>query len=210
MKRLNIFSAILLGLFLLGAAGDHIVGGWQIYGTPAWEDVRFPLIGRNLDTSSGRIDYNYTELGVDFAANSRYASTEQLSFIVQIPHGAETGSNIRPHLHWMQNANNTPNFIIEYRAYELGDTAPAFTVAKWTENAIAYTSGTIQQNTGFPEIDMSGISILSAIVDIKLYRDSGDDSGLFGGADGYGVVLAKEFDVHMQFNKRGSIEETVE
>jgi hypothetical protein len=31
-----------------------------------WEDLRFSLIGRRLDTAAGRIDYNYDEVAVNY------------------------------------------------------------------------------------------------------------------------------------------------
>lgn len=173
-----------------------------------WDDDKFPLSGRNLDISSGRIDYDYTDLGVGFQDNARYAATEQISIIGQMPHHWLFGSNVRPHLHWIQNQDKTPNWLLEYRIYENGATVPSFTSVKCASSVFSYTSGSILQICSFPEIDCSTIDSVSAFIDFKLYRDTGNTSTLFTGADDYsGTALAKDFDYHYQVDSTGSLGE---
>ncbi len=176
-----------------------------------WDDLRFPFIGRNIDTSSGRIDYNYTELGVDFQDNSRLAETEQISMIVQFPHGWKTGSVISPHLHWVQSSSNIPNWLISYRWYDNGDTIPStWTNAPYGTHAFTYTSGSIMQLTEFDITVPVGIDAVSSMLDIKFYRDTNNTSTEFAGADPLtGNALAKEFDIHYQIDQSGSRTEYV-
>ena len=179
-------------------------------GSSQWDDIRFPFSGRKLDVVNGRLDYNYTELGVDYAANTRVHRYDQLGFICQLQHDWQLGTPIRPHLHWFQNKSTMPNFLLDYRVTANGDESNAsFTRVKYITNAFTYPTGKTRflQITTFPEIDMSSYTDkhdVSIIIDFKLYRDSANTSGLFSGADGYGVVTTKEFDVHYKRDSNGS------
>jgi hypothetical protein len=175
----------------------------------AWDDLRFPFVGRNLDTSSGRIDYDYDELGVAFADNARYDAAEQVSMIAQLPHSWREGSILKPHIHWIQNTVDRPNWLLEYRVTENGTTPGAYTQAIPVGDAFDYSSGNLLQITSFPSIDMEGFT-LSCIVDLKFYRDCDNDSGLFAGSDdGLGTQLVKEFDIHYQIDSFGSESEYI-
>lgn len=197
-------------------AGGLITGDVSIDGNltlidTQWNDLRFPFMGRNIDTTSGRIDYNYDELGVDFATNSRFATTEQISMIAQFGHDWETGSVISPHLHWYQSAAAMPNFMIQYRWTENGAiVSPNWTMVKYGSNTFTYASGTLQQITEFDISVPAEIDTVSAILDIKFFRDTGNDSGLFAGSDPLAAVaLTKEFDIHYQINSLGSDSEYI-
>jgi len=173
----------------------------------AWDDLRFPFIGRNIDTTSGRLGYNYTEVGIFFAANARYAATEQVSIVVQFPHAWKSESAICPHIHWIQGQNVIPNFLMEYRIYKNGTVPPVtWTKATLQDHAFPYSAGGLQLSS-FADIDMTGIDSVSAIMDIKFFRDTTNGSGLFG-ADPYtGDVLVKELDIHYQVDSLGSFTE---
>jgi len=175
--------------------------------TLKWEDLRFPAIGRNIDVSAGRIDYDFAELGVGFANNTRYTE-EMVGHIIQLPHAWAEGSEINPHIHWIQAQAAVPNWMIEYRVYNNGDTPPvSWTQAITNTPAFTYTSGSIAQISGFSSISMTGLTV-SCMVDIKLYRDTGNVSTLFSGADPVNTtVLLKEFDIHYQSDARGSVVE---
>ncbi len=166
-----------------------------------WDDLRFPFFGRRMDVTSGRLDYNYTELGIDFADNCLVRYQEQIGMIAQLQHSYKYESDIRPHLHWLQSSANVPNWLLSYRVYENGATPPSWTDAAYSSHAFAYSSGTILQITHFPTIDMTGINSVSAFIDFKMYRDTTNSSTLFGGADPLeGNALAKEFDIHFQID----------
>ena len=209
-------SAIVLNLkngLIVGdvTAGDYLEidpsGTLYLYGNATeWDDLRFPMMGQNLDTATGRISYNYTELGVDFADNARFAVTEQISMIAQFPHSWKTGSAIGAHIHWLQNQNAMPNYMVSYRWVRNGQPVPS----TWTDVSIGdsvftYVSGTLAQISQFNiEVDPS-IDGVSAMLDIKFYRDTANTSGLFAGTDAYtGTATVKEFDIHYEIDGFGS------
>lgn len=174
-----------------------------------WDDLKESAIARNLDTTSGRIDYNFTEATVDFADNARYAATEQLTMAMQMSHSYKFGSDMEPHVHWIQNQDAVPNWLMEYRVIQNGGAvSPTFLAAICSEQIFTYTSGTILQICEFPLI--AGVSDLSFSVDVKIYRDTGNTSGLFAGVDPYtGAASLKFFDIHYMKDTIGSREEFV-
>jgi len=181
-----------------------------------WDDLSGPLFGARLDTSSGRLDYDPYNGGVNFNANARYPN-EPVVIPIQLKHALKygTGAVLRPHFHWLQQQSAIPNFMIAWKKTNYGDVTTFetdftnYSIAKYTTNAFTYTSGTLAQITKFPEIDISDMEISSSI-DIVIFRDSADTSLLFGASDpvGSGVVV-KYNDSHAQFNKPGSKEEFV-
>jgi hypothetical protein len=171
-----------------------------------WDDLKAPFIGRKIDVTNGHLDYDFTELGIKFQTNAEY-STDPVGLIYQMPHHWKLESELRPHIHWIQSEDHTPNWLIAYRAYINGEAPPAWTLAAWTSNAFDYVKDGLQI-TQFPAIDMSGINEVSGFLDVQLYRDTGNASSLFSGADPYTVAaLAKEFDLHYIIDSRGSREE---
>ena len=195
------------------AAGDKvgiIDGIHEMQGdNTVFEDLRFPFIGQQIDTSSGRIDYDYQENGIGFQANARYPE-EPICMISQLSHAIKLGSALYPHIHWIQEQAAFPNWLMEYRIYNNGDTVPAvWTPAIIASHTYAWVAGALLQLSSFPVIDASALTLLSGFVDVRIYRDSTNASGLFGGADPVAaVVLAKEFDIHIELNTIGSKTET--
>lgn len=169
-----------------------------------YEDLRFPFIGRNIDVTSGRIDYDFDECTVDFQTNARYPN-EPIGIIAQMPHGKKFATVLKPHLHWIQQENNMPNWMIEYRWYNNGDTVPSFTQVKYSSNVFTYSSGDLSQITTFPDIPILADESVSSICDIRFFRDSNNTSTLFTGADPYTTeAKAKELDLHFVQNSLGS------
>jgi len=179
--------------------------GSLVQNDSGWDDLRFPFIGRNIDVASGRIGYDYAELGINFADNSRYAATEQVSMICQLAHSYKLESPVTPHLHWAQSSADIPNWLFVYRKYLNGAAVPGGWVeAILSSHVHTYTAGTILQLSTFPAIDMSGMTDLSGFIDCKLFRDTLNTSTLFGGADPLtGNALVKEFDIHFQQDTPG-------
>jgi len=174
-----------------------------------WDDLRFPVVGQRLDSASGRIGYNYDELTIEFQNNARYPE-EFVGFIVQLPHAIKLTSMLGPHIHWIQNQDKIPNWLISWRVMDTGDTVPAFgNLAIYSDIKIVYAAGAISQLSDFPDINMID-SGLSRIYDVKIYRDTANASGLFAGADSYtGDASLKEFDIHVQYDTLGSKEEYI-
>jgi hypothetical protein len=105
---------------------------WQ----PMWDDLKFPATGQGIDTTTGRLSYNYTDLGITFASNARYTE-EPVGHIVQMPHAWQEQSTLHPHLHWLQAQSDIPNWMIEYRVYNNGDAPPGtWTKVKYENSAV--------------------------------------------------------------------------
>lgn len=192
-----------IGAALL-ARGGNIVNPIQ------WDDFWAPANGARLDTSSGRLDFNYSECYVEFATNARYPD-EPVCFITQMPHTQKLYSEIRPHIHWTQTAAGSPNWLLAYRIYGNNSVVPSFSLSAGDTPLFTYPgSGDFAQITEFDAIDTSSIDMTSCIVDFILYRDSANTSTLFAGADTYAATAnLKEFDFHYQKDSAGSNQEYI-
>ncbi len=173
------------------------------------DDLREQMVGQNIDVSSGRIDYDYTEVAVGFVNNARYPN-EVVCLNFQLPHGWVEESAIDCHLHWLQTQSAVPNWLAQYRVLPVGGAPSAWSALTPTgagDAVFSYASGTVHQITEFFDIDMTGAGI-SSIVQVKIWRDTGNNSGLFSGADAYsGTALALYCDCHVLKDSVGSIGE---
>lgn len=189
-----------------GELVDKIKSGGAVvrFEPAAWDDIRFPANGARLDTSSGRLDFNFDECGIDFQDNARFPN-EPICFIAQFSHSKKLDSIVNPHIHWIQNQNVIPNWLLQYRWYRNGDEVPAYTTAKFTTSIFNFVLNPILQITSFPDLTPPTGETVSSILDIRLFRDNNNDSGLFAGSDTYiGDALLKEFDIHFQKDTNGS------
>jgi hypothetical protein len=174
---------------------------------PVFDDIRFPLSGERLYSPAGNLTYDFTECTVDFKAASAYPG-DPICMVAQMPHKKKFGVPIRPHIHWVQELDFIPNWLLASRFYNNGDVVPAFSLAAHTGvNKFAFSSG-ILQLTEFPRPAPPDPERISAVCDFILYRDSANVSGLFAGADPYGATVAgKEFDCHVVMDSQGSRQE---
>lgn len=217
-KTIHIVNTPLAGDFIIkknGSATERFqafLDEIERFGTveDVWDDRRFPSIANRLDSASTRYDYDLTDLGVNFHSDARNPN-EMLGNVAQMPLAWREGSIVRPRLHWLQNQAAVPNWLMEYRIYNNGVLVPAVFTSVIT-GTIAFTypgSGMITQISSFPEIDMTGLTLLS-FIDCKIYRDTGNTSGLFAGADPVATdVTLKEFDIRYQLDGRGSLQEFI-
>ena len=177
-----------------------------------WDEISQPFVGNNIFEVQGRVDYNFIDLTLDFNTNARYPN-EPVGIVTQIMHARRTDSDIRPHIHWMQNSDNNPNILVEYRMYNINEVPPAWTLKALTpsDNKFPFSSAGQQQLTEFNLPTGHGVGLgLSFTIDVKIYRDSQNTSGLFAGADSYsGIWSAKYFDIHVERDMNGSREEFV-
>jgi hypothetical protein len=158
----------------------------------SWEDLRFPFT-QTKQGATAKPDFDFTNLGLLFPQDD---ATEIISIIAQMPHDYVIGTNIKPHIHYQQSAAEQPVFKIDYKWFNNGDAVPAtFTTVAGTGNAYTYSSGDLHQIQTWEEIDGSGITGVSSILLIKLYRD---DDVLTGDS------LAFEFDIHYKKYLPGS------
>jgi len=59
-----------------------------------------------------------TKISIDFKDNSDL--NDYVITNIQINHDWNLGTNIEPHIHWFQNSNNTPNWLMQYRWQKQG------------------------------------------------------------------------------------------
>ena len=175
--------------------------------TPEWDDMRRPANAANIDSAATRYSYDYDEGVITFGSTARIAN-ERIIFTFQMPHAWHEHSDVEPHLHWWQSTSAVPHWWMKWRKWNnSGDRPLTWTEAAYeTAEVFPYSSGEICQITTFPAIDMSDINI-SGFVQIMFGRDSGDVSGLFGGAE-VGPIATDyiEFDVHHLIDARGSVD----
>lgn len=177
------------------------VNGTFILEEPTWDDMTFPANGFQIHRTQGVLDYDFAEIGVTFPNNaSTNVDNEAASAPVQFEHAWFEGSEIRPHLHYIQtDANQTNNWYMTYRWYNVGDTVPAWSDRVLGTNIVTYVSGSLHQIAEFPPIDGTG-KTLSSMFDVRIERDGDNDT--FNGS-----LLFKQFDIHIQIDKLGSKEE---
>ncbi len=157
-----------------------------------YDDLRFPFT-RDKQGQSAKPDFDFTNLGLLFPQND---ATEIVYLIAQFLHSRKSGSNIYPHLHYVQDEAQEPVFKMDYRWHNNGDDPTGgFTTITASTFVFTYTSGSILQIVSFPAIDGSSINDVSSMMDIKFYRDD----NVVGGD-----VLVKEFDIHFEIDTMGS------
>ena len=167
-------------------------GVWMYGDHTCWDDKSVPLTqGKQGNTS--KPDFDYTNIGYLFPQND---ATEILYMVLQMPHSWLEGSDINPHIHWQQSADQQVTWKIDYKWFNPNAAVPAgYTTHTMATNAFTYTSGDLHQITeGTAFISGSG-QTLSSLLLIKLYRDDDVYSG---------DALAFDFDVHYQINSMGS------
>jgi len=157
---------------------------------------------------------NAAEACTTFANN---ATTNSFLYTnLQLNHDRDLSSELHPHLHWMQigshiNAGSiTPNWYLAHRwQVNGGSLTTAWTGGAWIGNAFS-SPGSIHQITMFPAITPPTGTMISDIVQFKLYRDTNNSTGSFVGADPVATAVdALSFDVHFMTNSLGSDEEYV-
>jgi len=205
-----------IGSIKMGRETNHTLleedGTLQAFGTAqCWDEISNSFIGRNLDSSVGRVDFNMTDLTLDFQDNARYPN-EPVGNIKQMLHARVPDSDIRPHVHWMQSSDNVPNILIEYRWINNAGSPTPWTLKALTASDLKFTyddSGDMQQISEFNLPAGHGVGKgLSVNFEVKIYRDSDDTSELFGKNDDYsGVWAVKYYDIHILKDMLGSREE---
>lgn len=157
-----------------------------------WEDMVVPLIaGKQGQTDKPAWDR--TNGGYLYPQND---NTHILYLNIQMPHRWKLGSDIAPHVHWHQAANQNPVFKMDYRWTNIGDAVPV----GWTTYTMGtlvktYSSGTIHQICGGTALLSGSGKTLSSMLQVKLYRDDNVYTG---------TLLATSFDLHYESDALGS------
>ena len=170
-----------------------------------WRDELQELIGKKIYDAKGNVTYDIANATIVFESG---ADTDDYVIMnVQLNHDWDETTPIRPHLHWEQNENATPNWLLAYRWQVNGESKnTAWTNVAYKENAYTYDSGTIIQISSFGDIPLpSSGAGTSSIIQLKLMRDTNNDSGKFSVTDAYsGDAAGLSLDVHIKINTLGS------
>ena len=168
-----------------------------------YDDLLGDITG--VKTSGQGVTLNSTENkldSVDSADLSDYAY-----FNYQLSHKWKLGSAVSPHIHYEQANQYTPNFLIQYRWQRQGQIKTTdWTNQKLNTNAFTWTTGRLNQIADGADITPpDGYGQVSDIIQMRLLRDTGNDSGLFDDEDLYtGTVGITSMDLHYQCDTLGS------
>ena len=175
-----------------------------------WDDLIQPLMGKNLDTTAGKLDPDWANKAIKFADSCLISTdTHKIHFAYQIEHRVRLDGVAHPHIHWIQSSADVPNWWMRWRFWQNGKVVGSWTTSAKGTQLFTYTSGTIMQLTTFDEIDFTdavgGALSVSDFLDIEFTRDTDNSSGMFTGNDPLsGNALLRAFDPHIQINGMGS------
>lgn len=187
-------------------------------GTASWRDELGDIL--TVQRNGAGITLNINEATVDFDYNAVYHATASLADMlyknVQLNHDRNLAIELRPHIHWFQAKDYSPNFLFQYRwQINSGLKVTAWTFLKCNNLAFPYTPGTtIHQISYSAGISVPPGTTLSDIVQFRIYRDTGNASLQFTGncpynTGGNASCPVMSFDVHLQIDSNGSTQELV-
>lgn len=159
-----------------------------------WDDFRVPLT-QTKQGATAKPDFDYTNVGYLFPQND---PDEILYIIAQMPHTWKEGSDIGPHVHWRQTANQNAVFKISYAWTNNGSPISAFSTYVMDQPEFSFSSGSLMQLSAGSAL-ISGVGkTLSSMLMIKLYREDNVYTG---------DALVYDFDIHYEKDSLGSNEE---
>jgi hypothetical protein len=173
----------------------------------AWDDLVGSLIARRLESTAGKLQYNYDENAIEMQSGGDISdNTDRLIFNFQKPHAmSNTAPNntMNLHIHWEQPNATIREFTVQYRVQENGQPknttwTTVVVLADNTNNAFIYTTGTANQITRLVDIDLSSYA-LSSTVQFRLARTDNET----------GDILATFVDAHIPYDQLGSRQEFV-
>jgi hypothetical protein len=184
---------------LIDEDGVHLVGT-----TTVWLDEKGQLSGAKLVSPSSKVVQDDAEGGYYYKDTATTA--DYIWVNIQLNHDRKHGVILSPHLHWWQGSATVPNWLLEYRYQKQGAAkTTSWSSAAWSGHAFVYTAGTLCQITDFPDITPPSGDGVSDVLQVRVVRDTGNASGLFGGVDGLvGNVYIYDFDVHKEVDGMGS------
>jgi hypothetical protein len=171
-----------------------------------WDDLTETLTGKNLNTTAGKANYDFTNGWVRLeAAGSIDVDADVVNATFQTRHRMETGQLLRFHLHWVQSTSTSRTLTGKYRVIQNGATIGSWTSFSATcsyggegDNIFDYSSGSIGQITELFELDTTDWG-LSTLVQVRLTRSDSNANG-----DVYALYL----DAHYKTDRpSGSYEE---
>jgi len=183
-------------------------GTMTFYGTATLFDDLTGDITRTRTTGT-RCTLNDVENTIDFT--NAGTLTDYIFLNYQMSHKWKSGSAVHPHIHWEQASNQTPNWLVQYRWQSNGGVkTTAWTNYVCNINAFTYVSGNIQQISGGSALNPPVGYGISDIIQIRVIRDTGNNSGAFAGIDTYGSTASvMSVDIHYEIDQLGSRTEYV-
>lgn len=184
---------------LLWESRDSIATGAMYYTDTYWDDLKAPFSSTRRGALS-KPDFDYDNVGLLFPQND---TSEIVYAVMQFSHSRKASTDISPHIHWQQMNGNDVVWMMQYKWFDNGSVPPtAWTQLTESADVFTYTSGNLLQITEFPMIDGSGITGVSSIFLVKVWRDDNVDGGA-----GSGDALGWEFDLHYQKDQPASANE---
>ena len=151
------------------AGGDYAVieddGSIQIFGDGTmWKDMISDLFGKRLNSTSGKVDYDWDENAIEFQSNGSITSAnDRIGGNLEINHEFKVGSSItfKPHIHWFQDAATKYELTCRYRLQRNGEAK----TTSWTTIVLTASdgddvwtypgSGVFNNITRFPDITIT-------------------------------------------------------
>lgn len=195
----NIYGATgTTNIYLDGSNNLHLGGGGNTgtYFADAVDDCVCIIQPRTSGGGvAGLVSVNSTSV---YAWEFDSVNSNEISFIVQLPHSWKEGSSVVPHLHWCPSTTNTSNVIfnMDYWVVNMGEAVPSIstTISKTvTPSGVAFQHGI----ASFGMVSMTGKRI-SCLFGGRVYRNP-----LATGDDFTGSALVLSVDLHIVKNRLG-------
>lgn len=150
------------------------------------------------------VSRNSSENTIEFVTTSNLLDYVYDNY--QLRHAWKSGTTIYPHIHWEQAQNNIPNFLIRYRWQKNGGTkTTSWSDYKCNTTAFTYVSGTLNQICYGAGISAPVGYGISDVIEMRIFRDNANGSGVFSGADPYTTTVGITFiDIHIESDTLGS------
>lgn len=192
------------------SAFDQTTGLLQFYGDARPEvDQLGQIAGSRLESPSSNLTFDAAENAYVF--NDVCTLADRAGQSLQLNHGYDVTETVVPHIHWTQTLGTViPNFLLGYRWQIPGE--PVVTTWEYEpfeDQVFLYDgSGGMNQITYFPALQPPETAAASTILQMRLFRDTGNDSGLFASSDNVsGSVYVLAWDVNVRVNAIGSLYE---
>lgn len=200
MSNLKKYGGLIANYSYYNSEGQYIMTGLS----RPWRDEVSDAI--SLQQTGPGVSRNSTESTVDYTTGSNLSDFMYCN--IQLNHDKDLISSIYPHLHFFQTEDHMPNFLLRFR-WQLngGVKTTGWTDLKCNLQAFTpYVGGTVHQIAYSLPIETPPGSIVSDIVQFKIYRDNAGASTIYGSAaDPYtATVGVLAFDIHFQINTLGS------
>ena len=139
------------------------------------------LIGETIESPSAHLTRSNGGTSVLYDASATLL--DYVAMADYVPYGWD-GGGVIPRVHWRQASATVPNMLLQYRWQKPGQAQ----VTTWTNIGVptqlhTYSSGTLNQCARFNGINPPSGAQPGDIIELRVVRDTNNDSGLFSGID---------------------------